>query len=180
MKLDPHYWLWEGELEQDLCEQIIAYGNSLDLKEGVAGGEINHDKRKSKIGWVPQVHWIKAITSMYGYLANDQAWCFDINNQDGIQFTNYGIGEHYNAHIDTFALEDDMRKISLIIQLNKPEDYEGGEFLFWDGDESSTVKGFEKQGSILVFPSFLMHQVTPVTSGKRHSIVSWFTGPQMK
>jgi PKHD-type hydroxylase len=68
-----------------------------------------------------------------------------------------------------------------VIQLNKPEDYEGGEFNFINEDgEGETVEGFKEQGSILVFPSFRLHQVTPVTSGTRHSIVTWFIGPQLK
>jgi PKHD-type hydroxylase len=181
MILDPEYWLWTGELDKGLCDLIIDCGNSQKLEDGIAGGEVNEDVRRSKIGWVPPIHWISAITNMYGKLANEQAWQFDATGQDGIQFTRYGIGEHYKPHMDTHSLSDDMRKISLVIQLNKPEDYEGGEFNFINEDgEGETVEGFKEQGSILVFPSFRLHQVTPVTSGTRHSIVTWFIGPQLK
>ena len=31
-------------------------------------------------------------------------------------------------------------------------------------------------GSVVVFPSFLYHQVTPVLRGQRKSLVCWFTG----
>ena len=34
-----------------------------------------------------------------------------------------------------------------------------------------------EEGSIIVFPSFVEHRVTPVTEGIRYSLVSWFVGP---
>ena len=34
-----------------------------------------------------------------------------------------------------------------------------------------------KEGSIIVFPSFINHRVAPVTKGTRYSLVAWFVGP---
>ena len=36
------------------------------------------------------------------------------------------------------------------------------------------------KGDIVCFPSFLMHKVYPLTSGTRHSIVSWLSGDSWK
>ena len=34
-----------------------------------------------------------------------------------------------------------------------------------------------EEGSIIVFPAFMEHRVTPVTRGTRYSLVTWFVGP---
>ncbi|WP_299006958.1 hypothetical protein [uncultured Tenacibaculum sp.] len=34
-----------------------------------------------------------------------------------------------------------------------------------------------EKGTIIVFPSFMMHCVTPITKGVRKSIVGWVAGP---
>ena len=53
-------------------------------------------------------------------------------------------------------------------------DFEGGDFEIRGKDDR--VPKLE-EGSIIVFPSFLEHRVTPVTEGIRYSLVSWFVGP---
>lgn len=180
MIIDPHYWSWTSELPDGVCDQIVEYGLSLKDEEGQAGDAVQPDKRKSRIAWVQPNHWISGIVTHYAFLANAQAWNFNIEREDGIQFTKYGVGEFYEAHMDTFKLQDNMRKVSIVIQLTDPKDYEGGDFVFIDGDDEFKPKGFSKRGSVLVFPSFLMHQVKPITSGTRHSIVSWFIGPKLQ
>jgi PKHD-type hydroxylase len=37
-----------------------------------------------------------------------------------------------------------------------------------------------KQGSIVVFPSFIEHKVTPVTKGVRYTAVTWANGPSFR
>lgn len=180
MILDPHFWIFPSIIDKELCDLIIKRGNEMETEPGQAGGEVMLDKRKSHVAWFDQNDWVSGLCYHYTKLANEQAWDFDITHPDGVQFTNYGVGEFYEPHTDTHRLEDDMRKLSIVIQLNSPDDYEGGEFMFFDGDKPWSPENFEQQGSVLVFPSFLLHQVKPVTSGKRHSIVSWFVGPQMK
>ena len=88
------------------------------------------------------------------------------------------------------------RKISMTIQLSDPNDYEGGKFQWLEPNpQFDTIKFGDKKldidkavktlpfsaqslGSICLFPSFLHHQVTPVTRGTRISIVGWYNGPQ--
>jgi PKHD-type hydroxylase len=68
-----------------------------------------------------------------------------------------------------------QRKISASLLLNDESEYEGGDLIILD----ETVKT-KKQGTIIVFPSFMAHQVTPVTKGVRYSAVCWMTGPKWK
>jgi len=76
------------------------------------------------------------------------------------------------------------RKISMTINITDPVDYEGGELKFDLGNHTQnrilTANQARKQGSIVVFPSFLDHCVTPVTRGTRYSLVLWSLGEPWK
>ena len=74
-----------------------------------------------------------------------------------------------------------IRKISLTLNLNKPGEYEGGNLKFDFGPHAAGERFLEceeirPQGSIIIFPSFVYHQVTPVTKGTRYSLVLWTLG----
>ena len=78
-----------------------------------------------------------------------------------------------------------VRKLSVTINLNKPGEYEGGNLKFDFGPHAETkrfheVEEIRPQGSIIVFPSYVHHQVTPVTKGTRYSMVLWSLGQPFK
>jgi PKHD-type hydroxylase len=75
-----------------------------------------------------------------------------------------------------------MRKVSAVLQLSDPKTYEGGRLKLQNTYTADFFEPpeFEARGSIVVFPSFLLHQVTPVTKGNRYSAVAWATGPQFR
>jgi PKHD-type hydroxylase len=68
------------------------------------------------------------------------------------------------------------RKLSVTVQLSDPSEYEGGDFQFMEVEQPSEEA--KTKGTILMFPSYLQHRVTPVTDGVRKSLVLWFTGPR--
>ena len=74
-----------------------------------------------------------------------------------------------------------VRKISMTVNLNKPDEYEGGNLKFDLGPhlKEERFKVFDDmrtQGSVIIFPSFMYHCVTPVISGTRFSLVLWLLG----
>jgi len=78
-----------------------------------------------------------------------------------------------------------VRKLSMTINLNKPGEYDGGNLKFDFGPHASGKRFHEcveirPQGSIIVFPSYVYHQVTPVTRGTRYSLVLWSLGQPFK
>ena len=78
-----------------------------------------------------------------------------------------------------------IRKLSTTINLNSPGDYEGGNLKFDFGPHTKGERYHEAveirpQGSMIVFPSFIHHQVTPVTVGTRYSLVLWSLGKPFK
>ena len=93
--------------------------------------------------------------------------------------TEYVYANRYGSKLNQIGL---TRKLSVTINLSKPGDYEGGNLKFDYGHHNKDIKQFYEckeirpQGSIIVFPSYMWHQVTPVTSGNRYSLVMWCLG----
>jgi len=74
-----------------------------------------------------------------------------------------------------------IRKISMTLNLTSPENYDGGNLKFDYGPHTAderfhTCTEARAKGSMIVFPSFQYHQVTPVTRGTRYSLVLWCNG----
>jgi len=184
------YWFWPGELDDDTVDRIKSVGekgkpdkarvlNSED--EEPPSLEVEKTIRISDINWVEDKE-VKDIIWNYVSSANEKAFGFNINsNHFDVQYTKYSGDKKsfYTWHTDNNFIDEKFedRKLSIIIQLTDPEEYEGGEFEFEINDELVLVDGFSKKGSILVFPSFNKHRVKPVTKGERRSLVSWINGP---
>ncbi|MGB0178111.1 MAG: 2OG-Fe(II) oxygenase, partial [Owenweeksia sp.] len=77
-------------------------------------------------------------------------------------------------HMDFGAGEISHRKLSMTVQLSDPADYEGGDLEFMINQKVVTAP--RTRGTVIVFPSFILHRVTPVTKGVRHSVVGWVSG----
>lgn len=104
--------------------------------------------------------------------ANKKAFQFDITAQEPMQLAEYHVGEHYDWHLDLGPGPAGLRKLSASIQLTPPAEYDGGELEMWGAPE----KVDRVQGTLVIFPSYLLHRVTPVTRGVRRSLVVWATG----
>lgn len=87
------------------------------------------------------------------------------------------IHGHYT---DVPEMVGKIRKLSVTISLSDPSDYDGGNLKFDLGphrsDRYHTCEEIRPRGSIIVFPSHIHHQVTPVTRGTRYSLVAWSLG----
>ena len=88
----------------------------------------------------------------------------------------------YDWHLDIGNEETSVRKITAIVQLADENDYEGGNFEFSMTDETGekTAVGSRKKGSLILFPSYLGHRVSPLTSGVRSSVLTWMLGNAFK
>ncbi len=143
----------------------------------------NNGIRKSDIKWMhsnDKSFWVYERISQFAKQANDTLWKFNLSSIiDSIQYTvYYESGGHYGWHIDIGPGSINHRKISCTIQLSNPDEYEGGDFEIWTGGDFRTIE--RKQGCAILFPSFLMHRVTPVTKGIRRSLVLWMGGDSYK
>ena len=171
------YFAWNKELSHEICQKLINLGKGNWNSAAVVNKSVV-SARKSDIVWTKE-QWVYDLISPYMLTANEQSgWKYNIVAAQDCQVTRYTKDGFYNWHIDGMGshseLQDDgnTRKLSMSIILNS--DYEGGDF---------EMRGLDNQvprleeGSIIVFPSFVEHRVTPVTEGIRYSLVSWFVGP---
>jgi PKHD-type hydroxylase len=107
---------------------------------------------------------------------NDAVYGFDVRQfREGFQFTRYEVGEYYRPHFDIGPGKLAERKLSMTVQLSAPDEYTGGELIIYP--EFVAAKD---QGSMTVFPSFMCHNVSPVMTGVRFSLVSWVAGPPFR
>ncbi len=179
------YWWWEGALEPELCDAIISVGNKLELKTaGIKDRDtVDKDYRQTEVGFFTSGHWVQSITDKFVKEANRGAeWNFDLDSNELVQYGKYPKGSFYKEHRDCDVLEFANRKLSISVQLTDGERYDGGAFKLKDfyGQQLTLPEGLRKQGSIIVFPSMLLHEVTKVRSGTRHSLVQWHSGPEFK
>jgi PKHD-type hydroxylase len=70
------------------------------------------------------------------------------------------------------------RKISVVVQLSDPSDYTGGELNLNGGNGIITAP--KEKNTVIIFPSFVLHRVTPVLTGIRKSLVTWVAGPPLR
>ena len=177
------YWLWEGALSKEFCNSILS---EVDWKQGETAGlsdrvEVDLKIRRTDVVWQDPMQPLGCIAKTYIDMANQSAgWNYALTAQEATQIGRYkGTNKgYYDWHVDTAIPREGMqRKLSISILLSDPSDFKGGELQF-KGIEDRKI--LTKQGSIVVFPSFIEHTVTPVTKGVRYSAVTWVHGPSFR
>lgn len=180
-----NYYYFENGFTPEECDKIIELAESLPKQNGTTVGqedEIVSDYRKSIISWIPQTNeyaWLYDKISQLAKVANSEMWNYDIwGYDDDLQFTRYyDDGGHYDWHADLGAGISN-RKLSCVIQLSEPDDYEGGDLQLNPGGSITTIP--KKRGQVTFFSSFVLHRVTPVISGTRMSLVTWLAGANLR
>tara|TARA_Y200000002_G_scaffold301496_1_gene256692 strand:- start:55 stop:660 length:606 start_codon:yes stop_codon:yes gene_type:complete len=201
MLLDTYFYHLPKALPSHTCEDIIKFGKSLNPKKAKTGSskimlsdeqkkEHVEEIRNSKTEWIRDSWLMREITPFVEYA--NKSWGFNISKYESVQFTEYQPKGHYNWHNDSMKnpmdLKNMQRKLSVSLQLSKPEDYDGGDLKFnlrgLDSYREDNILGpppeFKQQGSIVIFPSFLWHKVEPITRGTRYSLVVWALGENWK
>jgi PKHD-type hydroxylase len=171
-------------LNDEEIEIIKLIAQNKGLKKGVLsqGDVLNENTRKSSIAWIGCDKITQGIFDKIWdifYTVNDD-YQFDIDYLPALQYTEYDskTNDSYDYHMD---IGDEghanIRKLSIIIMLTSPEEYEGGTLeLFCGGNRADKFK--LKRGKAIVFPSYMLHKVTEVTDGKRSSLVGWVQGKE--
>ncbi|MFN4151481.1 MAG: 2OG-Fe(II) oxygenase, partial [Candidatus Sericytochromatia bacterium] len=76
------------------------------------------------------------------------------------------VSEQKNIH---------SRKITISLLLSSEEDYNGGELLF-----TPDIKIKQTQGSIIAYPSYMVHCVKRIEEGTRYSLIASANGPNFR
>lgn len=172
----------------DELDRIERLGDSLtqqqaDLAGSGFGPGGDPRIRITRTAWVPgtaETKWL--YDRIHGVMmsVNRDAYQFELKGfTEQFQYTVYhgSEGGHYDWHLD-LGMKAMQRKLSLSLQLSDPASYEGCDLQFMAGHGIETAP--RDRGTVIVFPSYTLHRVTPVTAGTRKSLVAWAGGPKFR
>lgn len=176
--------VYENIISDELCEQILNEYYDDEWESSYLGkdNEINKEVRSCTQIMISLQDSISKNKKNRESLDNQIFECtknaiiqycddfpdLEISSDSGYTLLKYEEGQFYKQHVDSFKQE--QRALSCSFILN--DDYEGGEFAFFD----RKIKLKPKKGSVVMFPSNFMypHEVMPVQNGIRYSIITWF------
>jgi len=168
------------------CQKVVEMAEACAESAGIVGDDLlfNEGKpgsvRDSRIRFIEpdaDSEWLfsRLQDALLEFNKNYQ---FDLHGFfEGAQVASYETGGHYTWHKDVGVGTHSMRKLSVSVQLSAPADYDGGELEFFEATREPAPRD---QGLLIIFPSFLVHRVAPVTRGVRRSMVSWISGPPFR
>ena len=181
----------EEELEKissQLCDvnakaAIAGWENSINSQEDM-NNAVSHSLifRKSNVYWLEDsmYEWIYnkiQIAINHVNLTNYNKVLYGI---EPLQYTEYDskYNGFYKPHCDSYTEQTPLkRSLSFTMQLSREEEYEGGDLLIYH--DGTTIKANKTYGTITFFDSSVLHEVKPVTSGFRKSLVGWIVGPRV-
>jgi len=199
----PDHYVWDGErysaplarrgyyavipkaFSAEECDAILAMSGGLPLIDGkvIKDGKPEAylpEIRLSRLGWLrpgasPEVDALFDKVWSIFRRQNEALFQHRLQRIVQLQFTKYeaAAGGHFDWHTDALVTDDGLeRKLSFVLLLSDPDSYAGGVFELQDIGKIDLVRG-----AVLIFSPPLLHRVTPVTAGVRHSLVTWVQGP---
>jgi predicted 2-oxoglutarate/Fe(II)-dependent dioxygenase YbiX len=183
-QLTDYIQVFENIVPNELCDAILSeFSNEEEwVKTVVGNGQVRENIRSAETIVVSYPHVIEKNIVVRKQLDLDvfnvAAKAIDLYNKkfplarieedSGYELLRYKEGQFYIQHTDSF--KDRPRAVSCSFALN--DDYEGGEWAFFDRDKVIKVP----KGAAVLFPSNFMypHEIMPVTKGTRYSIITWF------
>lgn len=166
----------------------INYLNSFVIKEEIEEGLGKHKQKidmRNNVGivWLRnEVDYGWIYTKLAGLVrkANTTNFNLALTHMETLQYTMYNdVSEsYYGQHIDQLVEfnKPTKRKLSFSIQLTPPDTYEGGTLEIYNGTDFVSPRNV---GDMILFESHVLHEVTKVTKGTRHSLVGWVHGPNL-
>ena len=187
--MNGEWCYFNSYFSRENCEKIIKQADKYPSQEALVQNAIIADIRKSTIKFIPtddiDLSYIVDVIWKTAIEANHKYFNFHLSKLDYLQFTEYdaAYAGEYKTHKDIFWLNGDPlyhRKLSFILQLSDPDDYDGCDFELHADHQALSNPGIRNQGTIIFFPSFIPHRVTPILKGKRRSLVGWIDGPKWR
>ena len=166
------------------CNRIKKEGQK-NLNNGIVGESTDLSIRNSNVSFINnnqnsvQDLMQKAVDAIVAYAK--EYYLLVITKAEPIQYAEYTKDMFYTWHTDsTEQLKSNIKRdISASIILSKKEDYKGGSLQMIT---ENTIKNNvvipqdvedQEQGTLIIFPSNMIHRVSKVTSGLRASLVLW-------
>ena len=183
LKKNPSFRWWltrDNFFTKDECNEVREYIDN-NAKPKVGSYSIieeqpmmEDDICKLNIADIVEQKYLDKVWSLIE-IANTTVYKYNISGiyKNKLMGHRYDGDDWYTPHSDFHPIDPfTVVKLTIIIFLsNEGEDYQGGEFKFFDGTH---IEG--KEGRILILPSFYGHEVKPITNGHRYSLVTWAVG----
>ncbi len=179
--------IWQGGFSTDELRMIVDLGELREFEAGRVGGnphdngEVNAGIRETDVAWIDHredTDWLYRRMGALAAQINHDKFRYKLDGFQTLQYGRYQTNGHYDWHLDSGPNMPVHRKLSFVLALNDPEEYEGGELLLnvtGNPDHAHTMR--IQKGDLVVFPAHTPHKVNPVTSGTRMTLVGWATGP---
>jgi PKHD-type hydroxylase len=184
---DTTSWIALDKIFTDYeLDQLVMQANQVKKVSSTVGSGAVSNYRICDIAWLESdevesdFDWVYATLANAISRVNNEHFQFDLTHLTALQFTVYNGSNHsnYQKHLD-LGRQFPNRKLSFSVQLSDDTEYVGGDLRFHYIKNQPEVAPREK-GKIIFFPSWVIHDVTPVTQGTRRSLVGWVNGPNFK
>ena len=166
----------------DECRRIVEFSQQLVPTQGTLGADLklNLTKRDSHtVRLTPDMNTRWIYDKMDAAIGSaNMSYRFDLSGFEAFQVASYTNGGHYDWHMDIGKGPTSTRKLGISLQLSDGNDYEGGDMEFRGGGAPPVAP--REIGTMIVFPSFMHHRITPVSRGVRYSLVAWVHGPPFR
>lgn len=176
----PYVWFEKIFSDREL-DYLQSMTKLAEEPASLMSGE-NTSVRRTRVSWLynsEKDSWLFEKLSDLVTNTNCRHYHFDLTGfYEAAQLTNYVSSDHgtYDWHTDRGP--GPHRKLSIVVQLSDPCDYDGGELQLHHATHIETVR--KQRGFVTIFPSYILHRVTPVTRGTRQSVVLWVHGPNFR
>ncbi|ETX29928.1 2OG-Fe(II) oxygenase [Roseivivax isoporae] len=168
------------------CDRILDLVAGAPANDArLVGRQRDHNLRRADLVWLddlPGTGWVMDRIVDLVRRANRAVFDFDLSEfAESPQVARYGAERegHFDWHAD---IGDGplaaRRKLTMVVQLSDPETYRGGALEIMPS--AAVVTAAARRGAATLFPAFLLHRVTPVTGGARHSLTVWAHGPAFR
>jgi PKHD-type hydroxylase len=181
---------WQGIFGAEELDALERYGDGLRHQQAALTGDkagYNQAIRITRVAWIErnaQTNQFYQRMQEIVLQLNRKFFHYDLSGLAPMQYAIYNGSEqgHFDWHTD-YGREKgheqhEPRKLSLSLQLSDGADYQGGEL---QAQVRSKVDVAPKaRGTVIAFPSYVLHRVTPITAGVRKSLVVWALGPEYR
>jgi len=178
---------WKGLFSAAQLDALARLGDGLALEQaGLSGSGLN-TIRKTQVAWVertPDTDQIYRRMEDAVLQLNGMFFRFDLSGVMPLQYAVYGgpDGGYFDWHKDYGRDREgrawEPRKVTLSLQLSDGADYDGCDLEVRAGNQIDTAP--RVRGTLVAFPSNVLHRVTPITRGIRKSLVIWAVGPEFR
>lgn len=180
MKVPPAYVGLKDVFTEEELDRIVSYGDQQPTQPATVSLQHQYaTSRRTSIAWLGEETWIHERIRQVFTSVNQTYYHFDLDGSlEPLQYSVYGVGDHFGWHLDLNPTAPRVRKLSLSVQLTEPSEYDGG--VLQVQIDATPRPMLNARGSVIVFPSFILHQVEPVTRGIRKALIAWAGGPAFR